>query len=319
MQVASVEGLEGLSIGRLATELGVSKSGLFAHFGSKTDLQLATVDAAREIFLEQVIGGSRRRDRDRVAAGARQRLARLHGAGGLPRRLLLRRGLARVRQPARARSETGSPRRWASGCSRSRRRSRTPRTPASCPRRRERAARLRDQRARHGRQLVVPALPGRGCVRAGADGDSARLKQLSPEAGEGSRRAAPATARGRRGCRAPRAARPDRQARTRAGGDVPHGPARPGARLAGQLARRPARAGRRRPRGAARRAGRPGRGDPALAERARGERAGAAARGSRRWSPIPPATSGSGSRTTTSASRAASTGTHSRASACSGC
>ena len=53
------EGLEGLSIGRLAGDLGVSKSGLFAHFGSKTDLQLATVDVAREIFIEEVIGGSR--------------------------------------------------------------------------------------------------------------------------------------------------------------------------------------------------------------------------------------------------------------------
>ena len=59
VQIASEEGLEGLSIGRLAGELGVSKSGLFAHFGSKTDLQLATVDAAREIFIEEVIGGSR--------------------------------------------------------------------------------------------------------------------------------------------------------------------------------------------------------------------------------------------------------------------
>jgi AcrR family transcriptional regulator len=58
VQVASAEGLEGLSIGRLATELGVSKSGLFAHFGSKMDLQLATVDAAREVFIESVIGGS---------------------------------------------------------------------------------------------------------------------------------------------------------------------------------------------------------------------------------------------------------------------
>jgi AcrR family transcriptional regulator len=58
VQVASADGLEGLSIGQLAAELGVSKSGLFAHFGSKTDLQLATVDAAREIFIEEVIGGS---------------------------------------------------------------------------------------------------------------------------------------------------------------------------------------------------------------------------------------------------------------------
>jgi AcrR family transcriptional regulator len=59
VQIASVEGLEGLSIGRLAGELGVSKSGLFAHFGSKTELQLATIDAAREIFIEEVIWGSR--------------------------------------------------------------------------------------------------------------------------------------------------------------------------------------------------------------------------------------------------------------------
>jgi AcrR family transcriptional regulator len=59
IQIASAEGLEGLSIGRLATQLGISKSGLFAHFGSKTDLQLATVDAAREVFIDEVIGGSR--------------------------------------------------------------------------------------------------------------------------------------------------------------------------------------------------------------------------------------------------------------------
>jgi AcrR family transcriptional regulator len=60
VQIASAEGLEGLSIGRLAGDLGVSKSGLFAHFGSKTDLQLATIDLAREIFIEEVIWGSRK-------------------------------------------------------------------------------------------------------------------------------------------------------------------------------------------------------------------------------------------------------------------
>jgi AcrR family transcriptional regulator len=52
---ASVEGLEGLTIGRLATELEMSKSGLFAHFGSKQELQLATVRAAAEHFREAVI------------------------------------------------------------------------------------------------------------------------------------------------------------------------------------------------------------------------------------------------------------------------
>lgn len=54
-EIASVEGLEGLSIGRLATELEVSKSGVFAHFGSKEELQLATVRAAAAIFVRQVV------------------------------------------------------------------------------------------------------------------------------------------------------------------------------------------------------------------------------------------------------------------------
>ena len=54
VDIASAEGLEGLSLGRLATDLGVSKSGLFAHFGSKQELQLETIDAASEIFEEHV-------------------------------------------------------------------------------------------------------------------------------------------------------------------------------------------------------------------------------------------------------------------------
>ena len=55
VDVASVEGLEGLTIGRLAAELQMSKSGLFAHFGSKQELQLATVAAAAERFSSTVI------------------------------------------------------------------------------------------------------------------------------------------------------------------------------------------------------------------------------------------------------------------------
>jgi AcrR family transcriptional regulator len=55
VDIASVEGLEGLTIGRLATELGMSKSGLFAHFGSKEELQLATIEAARDVFIEEVV------------------------------------------------------------------------------------------------------------------------------------------------------------------------------------------------------------------------------------------------------------------------
>jgi AcrR family transcriptional regulator len=55
VDLASAEGLEGLTIGRLAADLGMSKSGLFAHFGSKLELQLATVEAAARRFADAVI------------------------------------------------------------------------------------------------------------------------------------------------------------------------------------------------------------------------------------------------------------------------
>ena len=55
VSIASVEGLEGLTIGKLASDLGISKSGLFAHFGSKEELQLAVVEAARVIFVDRVV------------------------------------------------------------------------------------------------------------------------------------------------------------------------------------------------------------------------------------------------------------------------
>jgi AcrR family transcriptional regulator len=53
-ELATVEGLDGLSIGRLAEHVGMSKSGLFAHFGSKEELQIATVDTALAIFRREV-------------------------------------------------------------------------------------------------------------------------------------------------------------------------------------------------------------------------------------------------------------------------
>jgi AcrR family transcriptional regulator len=55
VDLATVEGLEGLTMGRLAAELRMSKSGLFAHFGSKQELQLATIAAAAERFKGKVI------------------------------------------------------------------------------------------------------------------------------------------------------------------------------------------------------------------------------------------------------------------------
>ena len=53
--LATVEGLEGLSIGHLAAATGISKSGLYAHFGSKQELQLATVEEAERILNAEVV------------------------------------------------------------------------------------------------------------------------------------------------------------------------------------------------------------------------------------------------------------------------
>jgi AcrR family transcriptional regulator len=59
MKLATVEGLDGISIGHLADHIGMSKSGLYAHFGSKEELQLATIDAASETFVLNVIDPAR--------------------------------------------------------------------------------------------------------------------------------------------------------------------------------------------------------------------------------------------------------------------
>ena len=54
-RLATIVGLDGLTIGGLAHAIGMSKSGLYAHFGSKQELQLATIDAARGTFVEEVL------------------------------------------------------------------------------------------------------------------------------------------------------------------------------------------------------------------------------------------------------------------------
>ena len=54
-RLASTRGLDRLSIGELAQEVGISKSGVYAHFGSKEELQLATIDAAEEVFDRVVV------------------------------------------------------------------------------------------------------------------------------------------------------------------------------------------------------------------------------------------------------------------------
>ncbi len=60
MDLASVEGLEGITIGRLAGELGMSKSGLLGRFGDKETLQRAVLAAAIERFIEAVWWPTRR-------------------------------------------------------------------------------------------------------------------------------------------------------------------------------------------------------------------------------------------------------------------
>jgi AcrR family transcriptional regulator len=54
-RLATLEGLEGVSIGRLADEIGMSKSGLYAHFDSKQDLQLAAIEAAEAVYAAEVV------------------------------------------------------------------------------------------------------------------------------------------------------------------------------------------------------------------------------------------------------------------------
>ena len=54
-RLASIEGLSSLTIGRLARELDVSKSGVFAHFRSKEHLQQETIAAAGEVFEREVL------------------------------------------------------------------------------------------------------------------------------------------------------------------------------------------------------------------------------------------------------------------------
>jgi len=70
-RLATVEGLQGLSIGRLADAVEMSKSGLYSHFGSKKELQLAAIETAEAIFADRVT------DPAAGAASAQERLRRL--------------------------------------------------------------------------------------------------------------------------------------------------------------------------------------------------------------------------------------------------
>ncbi|NMO50996.1 TetR/AcrR family transcriptional regulator [Actinoplanes sp. TBRC 11911] len=56
VNMATVEGLEGLSFGRLAEQVGISKSGLYAHFRSKEELQLSTIERAAQRYEAEIVG-----------------------------------------------------------------------------------------------------------------------------------------------------------------------------------------------------------------------------------------------------------------------
>ncbi|EGR1220578.1 MULTISPECIES: TetR/AcrR family transcriptional regulator [Vibrio] len=58
-EIASEDGLESLTIGELAKQCGMSKSGLFAHFNSKLNLQLSVLEYANQVFAERVIEPAR--------------------------------------------------------------------------------------------------------------------------------------------------------------------------------------------------------------------------------------------------------------------
>lgn len=61
-RLASVGGLDGLSIGDLAAAVGMSKGGVYAHFASKEDLQLSVIRAAREVFVSEIVVPALRSD-----------------------------------------------------------------------------------------------------------------------------------------------------------------------------------------------------------------------------------------------------------------
>src|SRR4051812_13291325 len=76
-ELANVVGVSGLTIGRLAEATGLSKSGLFAHFGSKEALEVAVVEEASRQFVQEVLVPAPRKPRGepRVKALVEQWLA----------------------------------------------------------------------------------------------------------------------------------------------------------------------------------------------------------------------------------------------------
>ena len=107
-KLATTRGLEGLSIGELAEHVGMSKSGLYAHFKSKEELELATIETAAGIFERDVLGPASESPGGlgRVLALS-EAFLRTPGTAGLPGRLLLRDRLGAARRTPRAPTRPG--------------------------------------------------------------------------------------------------------------------------------------------------------------------------------------------------------------------
>ncbi len=73
LRAASVEGFQGISIGMLAERLKMSKSGLFAHFGSKEELEKALLDEAAQRFMDTVWQPAMKAPRHRPPMTAKRR------------------------------------------------------------------------------------------------------------------------------------------------------------------------------------------------------------------------------------------------------
>ena len=98
VELASVRGLEGLTIGGLADTLAMSKSGLVGRFGTKLELQLAVLERAADVFRDHCLrAGGGRPGRPPAPERDLRRMDRLPRRLSVPGRLLPHHGLGRVR------------------------------------------------------------------------------------------------------------------------------------------------------------------------------------------------------------------------------
>ncbi len=92
-QLATIEGIEGISIGRLADATGIAKSSVYALFGSEEELQLATINAARDSFIFEVVAPALQT----TEPGRQRLLALCEGSLSYVKRRVFRVAAARLR------------------------------------------------------------------------------------------------------------------------------------------------------------------------------------------------------------------------------